>query len=104
MAKKNAKVSIMPLGDRVLVKPEEATSEKSAAGLHIPETAKKEKPETGTVVAVGAGKRMDDGKVIPLSVKVGDTVMFSKYGYDEIKVEGTTYYILTESNILGIIK
>jgi len=104
MAKKNAKVSIMPLGDRVLVKPEEATSEKSAAGLYIPETAKKEKPETGTVVAVGPGKRMDDGKVIPLSVKVGDTVMFSKYGYDEVKIEDEEYYIVGEGSILAIIK
>ncbi len=104
MAKKNAKVSIMPLGDRVLVKPEEASDEKSPSGLYIPETARKEKPETGTVVAVGPGKRLEDGKVVPVSIKVGDTVMFSKYGYEEVKVEDEEYYIVNESSILAVIK
>jgi len=104
MAKKNAKVSIIPLGDRVLVKPEEATDAKSPSGLYIPETAKKEKPETGTVVAVGPGKRGDDNELIPVSVKVGDTVMFSKYGFDEVKVNDEEYYIVSETSILAVIK
>jgi chaperonin GroES len=104
MANKNAKVSIMPLGDRVLVKPEEATVDKSPSGIFIPDTAKKEKPETGKVVAVGPGKRGDDNELIPVSVKVGDTVVFSKYGFDEIKVEDAEYYIVSEASILAVIK
>lgn len=98
------KISVVPLGDRVLVKPETETSEKSPGGIIIPETARKEKPEQGTVVAVGAGKRGDDGSVMPVSVKVGDTVMFSKYGFDEVKIDDEEYYIVSESSILAIIK
>ncbi len=97
------KISIQPLGDRVVIKPaskEEAA--KSPSGIIIPETAAKEKPEHGTVIAVGPGRR-EDGKIVPVSVKVGDTVLFSKYGYDEVKVDGEEYYILSESNILAII-
>ncbi len=104
MSKKNAKVSIMPLGDRVLVKPEEATTEKSPSGIFIPDTAKKEKPETGTVIAVGPGKRTDEGKLIPVALKVGDKVMFSKYGFDEVKAGDEEYYIIAESSILAVIK
>ena len=63
----------------------------------------KEKPAKGEVVAVGPGK-YEDGKRVPLSVKVGDTVLFSRYGYDEVKIEGQEYYIISESNILGIVK
>ncbi len=103
MAKKNG-VAIMPLGDRVVVKPEEAGDEKSPSGIIIPDTAKKEKPETGIVVAVGPGKHGDDNKVIPVSVKVGDRVMFSKYGFDEVKLEDEEYYIVSESSILAVIK
>jgi len=102
---KEKKVSVMPLGDRVLVKPTDAAEEQTlASGIIIPDTAKKEKPETGKVVAVGQGKRGDDNELIPMSVKVGDTVMFSKYGYDEVKIEDEEYYIVSESNILAIIK
>ncbi len=94
----------MPLGDRVLVRPTEAADEKSPSGIIIPDTAKKEKPETGEVIAVGPGKRGDDNELIPMGVKVGDQIMFSKYGYDELKVEGEEYYIVSESNILAILK
>lgn len=93
---------ITPLGDRVVVKPEGKEEKKLPSGIIIPETAAKEKPMQGNVVAVGPGK-MDDGTMVPLQVKVGDTVLFSKYGYDEIKLEGEEYYILSESSILGII-
>lgn len=92
------------MGDRVLVKPvskEEGVT--TSFGIIIPDTAK-EKPEQGTVVAVGPGKKNDDGKIVPVSVKVGDKVMFSKYGFDEIKVEGVEYYILPESSILAVIQ
>ena len=97
------KLSLKPLGDRVVVQPAEKEGEKKlASGIIIPETVDKEKPAQGTVVAVGPGK-YEDGKRVPMQVKVGDTVIFSKYGYDEVKAEGQEYYILSESSILGII-
>jgi chaperonin GroES len=92
------------LGDRILVRPEEAKVTKSPGGIIIPDTAQKEKPEHGVVIAVGPGKRGDDNELIPVSVKVGDTVLFSKYGYDEVKVGDEEYYMVTESNILAVIK
>lgn len=98
---KNDQLSIKPLGDRVVVKPL-AKEEKSVSGIIIPDTVDKEKPAKGTVVAVGAG-RYDDGELIPMTVKVGDKVLFSKYGYDEVKVDGEEYFILSESSILGIL-
>jgi chaperonin GroES len=97
------KLSLTPLGDRVVVKPADKEGEKQlASGIIIPETVDREKPSQGTVVAVGPGKH-EDGKRIPLQVKVGDLVLFSRYGYDEVKIEGQEYYILAESNILGVI-
>lgn len=101
---KGSKVKFSPLGDRVLVKPREVEDTKSPGGIIIPDTAQKEKPEQGTVVAVGPGKVGDDNDLIPVSVKVGDRVMFSKYGPDEIKIDGEEYYVIRESDILGIIK
>ncbi len=104
MAKLTKKLLLVPLGDRVVVVPSEKDGEKKlASGIIIPETVDKEKPSKGEVVAVGQGK-YDDGKRVPMQVKVGDTVLFSKYGYDEVKIEGQEYYIISESNILGIIK
>jgi len=103
-ASKKKEISIQPLADRVLVKPEDASDEKSPGGIIIPDTASKEKPERGVVVATGPGKIGDDSKFIPVSVKVGDTVMFSKYGYDEVKIDDEEYYIVAESNILAVIK
>ncbi|OGG58663.1 co-chaperone GroES [Candidatus Kaiserbacteria bacterium RIFCSPHIGHO2_02_FULL_49_16] len=100
----NKNIKIQPLADRVLVKPEENSDEKSPSGIIIPDTAQKEKPERGEVIAVGPGKRGDDNELIPVGVKVGDTVMFSKYGYDEVKIGEEEYYIINESNILAIIK
>jgi chaperonin GroES len=98
------KTGIIPLADRVVIKPlsPDDMGSTTSFGIIIPDTAK-EKPEQGTVVAVGAGKKTDDGKVIPVSVKVGDRVMFSKYGFDEIKVAGVEYYIVSEQNILAIL-
>lgn len=96
------KVPLTPLGDRVVVKPA-SKDEKSASGIIIPDTVDKEKPAKGTVVAVGAGK-YEDGKIVPMHLKVGDKVLFSKYGYDDVKIDGEEYFILSESSILGIIK
>jgi chaperonin GroES len=92
-----------PYGDRILVKPlsAEETGTVTSFGIIIPDTAK-EKPEQGRVVAVGAGKKGDDGKTIPVQVKIGDRVMFSKYGYDEVKLNGSEYYLIAESSILMV--
>ncbi|MEK7585604.1 MAG: co-chaperone GroES [Patescibacteria group bacterium] len=98
------KINIKPLGDRVLVEPiTEDNSSKSKHGIIIPETVSKEKAERGVVLAVGAGRVTDEGKLLPLRVKKGQTVLFSKYGPDEIKVEGKEYFIISESSILAII-
>ncbi len=99
------KINVKPLGDRVLVEPltEHESGKETRAGIFIPETADKERSEQGTVVAVGPGKITDDGKLIPISVKVGDKILFTKYGPDEIKIDGKDYFILSESNILAVI-
>lgn len=94
--------SIMPLADRVVVKPLGKEQIASPSGIIIPDTVDKEKPERGTVIAVGPGK-YDEDTLIPMTVKVGDTVLFSKYGYDEVKVGGEEYFILSESNILAVV-
>lgn len=100
-------LKILPLGDRVLVDPGQAKEagehKKTASGLYIPETAEREKPEQGKVLAVGEGF-YDDGELIPLKVKIGDTVLFSKYGYDEVKIGDKKYFIIKNENILAIIK
>ena len=102
---KNA-LKIKPLGDRVLIKPlgEEEKSGRSKGGIIIPETVDKERPEQGKVIAVGAGRVTDDGKLIPLKVKKGQKVLFSKYGPDEIKIDEEEYLIVSESNILAILE
>jgi len=96
-----AKVNVRPLGDRVLVQAIEEAEVKKG-GIIIPDTAK-EKPQEGKVVALGTGKRDEEGKMIPFVVKTGDTVLISKYGGTEIKVDGTSYLIMREDDILGII-
>lgn len=101
-SKGSKKIGIQPLGDRVLVRPETADDAKSPGGIYIPDSARTEKPERGTVIAVGPGKRGDDNEVIPVGVKAGDKVMFSKYGFDEVKVDDEEYYIISESSILAI--
>ena len=95
-------VGVQPLGDRVLVRPESAEDAKSPSGIYIPDNARTEKPERGTVVAVGPGKRSEDNKIIPVGVKVGDKVMFSKYGFDEVKIGDQEYYVISESSILAV--
>jgi chaperonin GroES len=95
--------TIRPLFDRVLVKRNDEPT-KTASGLFIPDSASKEKPVQGTVVAVGNGRVADDGKVTPLTVKSGDKVVFGKYAGTEIKVDGEERLILREDDILGIIE
>ena len=90
-----------PLHDRVLVKRLES-DEKTAGGIIIPDTAK-EKPAEGEVVAVGPGTRSEDGKIIPLDVKVGNRILFGKWSGTEVKLEGKDYIVMKESDIVGII-
>jgi chaperonin GroES len=90
---------LQPLADRVLVKPIEK-EEKTKSGIYLPDTAK-EKPQEGEVLAVGPGKMTEDGKRIPLDLKVGDKVLYAKYGGTEIKVDDEDLIILRESDILA---
>ena len=90
-----------PLHDRVLVRRVEA-DEKTAGGIIIPDTAK-EKPQEGEVIAVGTGSKADDGKVTPLDVKAGDKILFGKWSGTEVKIDGTEYLIMKESDIMGVL-
>jgi chaperonin GroES len=93
---------IRPLGEKILVKPAEVKEVKKG-GIIIPDTAK-EKPQEGEVVAVGRGKKTEDGKIIPLDVKVGDKVLYGKYSGTEVKFDGKEYLIMSQDDILGIIE
>lgn len=96
-----AEVKVRPLHDRLLVRrmPEE---EKTSGGIIIPDTAK-EKPQRGQIVATGKGRVTEDGKTLPLEVKVGDKVLFGKYSGTELKLDGTEYLMMREEDILGVI-
>lgn len=94
-------MAVKPLADRVLVEPKTEAEEKIGS-IIVPDTAK-EKPQEGKVVEVGSGK-YEDGKQVPLEVKVGDTVLYGKYSGTEIKVEGKEYLIIRESDILAVVK
>ena len=96
------KIKIRPLQDRVIVRRLEE-EEKTEGGIIIPDTAK-EKPMEGRVVAVGKGKVLEGGKVVPLDVKAGDRVLFSKYAGTEVKLEGEEHLIMREEDILGIVE
>jgi chaperonin GroES len=95
-------MKIRPLQDRILVKRLEQ-EEKTKGGIIIPDTAK-EKPAEGKVMAVGTGKIKDDGTVLPLELKVGDRILFSKYGGNEIKVDGEDFLIMLQDDVLGVIE
>jgi chaperonin GroES len=96
-----AKFSLEPLEDRVVVKPGEE-EETTVSGIVIPDTAK-EKPQEGEVAAVGPG-RFEEGKRVPMDVKVGDRILYSKYGGTEVKIEGEDYLVLSSRDILAIVK
>lgn len=93
--------TLKPLGDRVLIKPS-AKEEVTKSGIVLPDTAR-EKPQEGTVIAVGPGRIGDDGKRMPMDVKEGDKVIYAKYAGTEIKLDGDEYLILSEKDILGIV-
>ncbi len=96
-------MKIKPLADRVLVKPAEE-KDKTEGGIFIPDTAKKERPQEGEIIAVGKGKTNDSGEVIAPSVKVGDKVLFRKYAGTEIEMDSQEFLIMGESDILAIIE
>lgn len=93
-------MKLKPLGDRIVVEPRDEEVSTTASGLVIPDTAK-EKPQMGSVIAVGPGE-FQDGDRIPMDVKVGDMVVYSKYGGTEIKIEGTDYLILSSRDVLAV--
>jgi chaperonin GroES len=95
-------MKIRPLYDRIVVTRVENEQEKTAGGLFIPDSAK-EKPQEGEVVAVGKGKRLEDGKLIPLDVAPGDRILFGKYSGSDIKIDGKEYLIMREDEVLGIL-
>ncbi len=94
--------SIRPLADRVVIKPQER-EEKTKGGLYLPDTANKEKPQEGTIMAVGEGKLDDKGKRVAVSVKTGDRVLFAKYAGTEVKWDDIDYLILAEKDILAVV-
>ena len=94
-------MKIKPLADRVIVEQSDVTEPKSSGGIIIPDTAK-EKPQEGKVVAVGPGRTDENGKLIKMNVKVGDKVLYSKYGGTELKYDGKEYLIMSESDILAV--
>ena len=95
-------MNLRPLGDRVLVKPDKA-EQKTAGGLYISSGAQ-EKPPRGTVVAVGAGKLDEKGERLPMDVKVGDVVIYGKYGGNEVKVDGEDYLLMRDSDIYAVVE
>ena len=95
-------MNVKPLEDRIVVEPNEAETT-TVSGLVIPDTAK-EKPQQGTVLHVGPGRTTDDGKVVPLGVRVGDTVLYSKYGGTEVSLGGKDLLILSSRDVLAVIE
>lgn len=96
-------MKLKPLSDRLVVEPI-SVDEITKAGIILPDTVDKEKPEKGKVVAVGPGKMLENGQLQPISLKVGDVVLFKKYSPDEVKVDDKEYLILSESDILAIVE
>ena len=95
-------MNIRPLHDRIVVKRIDDSADKTASGLFIPDSAK-EKPQEGEVVAVGNGKRTEDGKILPMDLKAGDRILFGKYSGSDIKLDGIEYMIMREDEVLGVL-
>ena len=96
-------MQIKPLADHILIEPLKQ-EEKTKSGILLPETAEKERPEQGKVIATGPGKKTDDGKLVPMEVKPGDVVLFTKYSPNEVKIDEKEYLIAKEEDILAIIE
>ena len=101
--KTKTEVDLKPLGDRLLVKPLNK-DDVTKAGIILPDTLEKERPEKGEVIAAGPGRLLDNGNLAPMNVKVGDKIVFKKYSPDEIKIEGEEYLIISESDVMAIIQ
>ena len=102
----STQTQLRPLGDRVIVEPipEHERGSETKSGIYIPETVDKERAEQGKVIAVGPGKRNDQGNLMPMQVKVGDVVLFTKYGPDQVKLGNQEFTILSENNILAVVE
>ena len=96
-------MKIKPLSDHILIEVIKE-EEKTKAGILLPETVEKEKPEQGKVIAVGPGRKTEQGKVIPMNVKTGDTILFTKYGPNEVKINDKEYLIAREEDVLAILE
>lgn len=94
---------VRPLADRVVIKPQER-EERTKGGIYLPDTASKERPQEGTIVAVGEGRLDDNGKRVPVAVQPGDRVLFAKYAGTEVKLDDEDYLILAEKDILAVIQ
>ena len=94
-------MKLKPLHDHIIIKPIE---EKTLSGIVLPETVDREKPEKGEVLAIGPGKLLENGQRAPMSVNVGDKIIFKKYSPDEIKVDGEDYFVISEGDVIGIIQ
>ncbi len=95
-------MSLKPLGDRLIVKATQA-EEKTAGGIVLPDSAQT-KPQAGDVIAIGPGKQLDNGKIVPMDVKVGDTIYYAKYGGTEVKVGGEELIILRQDDVLAVVE
>ena len=95
-------MNLKPLSDHLIVKPVQG-DQKTKSGIVLPDTIDKEKPERGEVIAVGEGRVLDNGNRLPMSVKVGNKILFKKYSPDEIKVDGEEYLVLSESDVMAIL-
>ncbi|MBN2015425.1 co-chaperone GroES [Candidatus Dojkabacteria bacterium] len=98
-----AKTKVQPLGGNILVEPVSEET-KTASGIVLPDTVDKEKPQKGKIIATGTGKVTDDGKKVPFNVKVGDIIIFKKYSPDELEIDDKEYLIMSEEDILAVIK
>ncbi|MDZ7798717.1 MAG: co-chaperone GroES [Patescibacteria group bacterium] len=96
-------MNLKPLGDKVIIKPLEE-EEVTQSGIVLPDTAEKEKPEKGEVIAVGPGKILDNGRHAPISIKTGQKVLFKKYSPDEVKVDGEDFLVVSEEDIVAVIE
>jgi chaperonin GroES len=94
---------LRPLGDRVIVKPA-AKEEMTKAGIILPDTVDKERQEQGEVIAVGPGRVSESGQIVPMSIKIGDKVVFKKYGPDEVKIDDQEFLVISESDIMAVIE
>jgi chaperonin GroES len=96
-------MTLRPLGDRVIVKPA-AKEEMTKTGIIIPDTANKERPEQGEVIAVGPGRLLDSGNRAAMSIKVGDKIVFKKYSPDEVKIESAEYLVISEGDVMAVVE